>query len=447
MKNSNFLKNLLFLILTNIILVYSKNLLCPNIPVINIGLKSTPDLKILSVAENKMQSNLTQEERRKYEEKIDLKRAFSAREEKIFNSFKPEVKDYWKGLNYVTFLFFLLALFPITLILVYIILRFCFKKCTGPRKATDITRFTRNCTWVLMGLSTLSVLILFTILLVYSVKTNKDVKATFDRASDLIDNNEELYSKLSEIIQYYSEKGLNIPDSELMTSFKADMDRYVEETRKHTDQIKKDDNSRNIAMILLYVYYLIMIILSFLFFFLKWKTAEGILVFIILFTVPAMIVFEGYNAKFFFFYSDLCGSINGALYHNEFPVCGQALGYYYNCYDRKTRSELYSIRFILYKSAYSSENADQEVKDKYNSFNFDVLSAQFNCQIVTEIVPKIESDFCKDNLDRIYNIFNLMIYLTFCTLIMGIAVRMMENLIWKKKIEIDSMIENLEQIY
>lgn len=61
-----------------------------------------------------------------------------------------------------------------------------------------------------------------------------------------------------------------------MTSFKEDMDKYVEETRKHIDQIKKDDNNRNIAMILLYVYYLILIILSCLFFFLKWKIAERI---------------------------------------------------------------------------------------------------------------------------------------------------------------------------
>ena len=30
---------------------------------------------------------------------------------------------------------------------------------------------------------------------------------------------------------------------------------------------------------------------------------------------------------------------------------------------------------------------------------------------------------------------------------MAIGVRMAENLIWKKKVEIENMIENLEQIY
>ena len=50
-------------------------------------------------------------------------------------------------------------------------------------------------------------------------------------------------------------------------------------------------------------------------------------------------------------------------------------------------------------------------------------------------------------MDRTYKLFNLMIYLTFCALIMAIALRMMENLIWKKKTEINSMVDNIEQIY
>ena len=40
-----------------------------------------------------------------------------------------------------------------------------------------------------------------------------------------------------------------------------------------------------------------------------------------------------------------------------------------------------------------------------------------------------------------------MIWLLLATFIMAISVRLLENLIWKKKAEIESMIENLEQIY
>ena len=439
-------KILIFICLINIHIIYSKNLLCPNNHLINIGLKSTKGLSLITINENKFQSSLSQSEREEYEEEIDLKRSFSAALDKVYDSFSPEKDGYWDGLNYITFMFFVIALFPIGLIVIYLILRFLCNKCSGPRKATDITRFKRNCTWVTLIISTIAVFTLFTIILVYSVKINNAVNETFDRASELINNNK-LYERISDTIQYFNSKNLTTPDKELMVSFKSNMDKYVAITKEHTDQIKTDENNRNITIILLYVYYLIAIILSYLFFFLKLKLAEGILFILLLFTIPAMFVVDGYNFKFFFFYSDLCGTVNGALYKKEFPVAGQSLGYYYNCFNKQTKAELYGIRFTLYNSAIASIDGHEEIMNKYNQLNKDVLSSQFNCDLVTEIVPKIENQFCKDNLKRMDEIFTLMIYLISFTFVMAIGVRMTENLIWKKKVEIENMIENLEQIY
>ena len=438
---------LIYSFLLNIQIISSKNLLCPNNHLINIGLKSTKGLSLIVINDTKYKSKLSQSEREEYEEKIDLKRSFSAALDKVYNSFSPEKDGYWNGLNYITFMFFIISLFPIGVILIYLFLRFLCKKCSGPRKATDISRFKRNCTWVTLIISTLVVFILFTIILVYSVKTNNAVSTTFDRASELINNNKYLYSKINETITFFDNRNLTTPDKELMNSFKSNMDKYVKITKEHTDKIKSDDNMRNLTIILLYVYYLIAIILSYLFFFLKWKVAEGILFIFLLFTIPAMFVVDGYNFKFFFYYSDLCGAVNGALYKNEFPVAGQSLGYYYNCFNRETKAELYGIRFTLYNSAIASINKHEEIMKKYNELNKEVLSSQFNCDLVTEIVPKIENEFCKDSLRRMNDIFTLMIYLISFTFIMAIGVRMTENLIWKKKVEIENMIENLEQIY
>lgn len=440
-------KILICIFLINIHIIFSKNLKCPNNHLINIGLKSTKGLSLITINEKKYQSKLTQSEREEYENEIDLKRSFSAALDKVYDSFSPEKQGYWDGLNYITFMFFIIALFPIVLIFVYLILRFLCKKCSGPRKATDITRFKRNCTWATLIISTLGAFILFTIILVYSVKTNNSVKETFDRASELINNNKDLYSKISNTIKDFNKRNLTTPDKELMDSFKSNMDKFVEITKERTDQIKSDDNSRNITIILLYVYYLIAIILSYLFFFLKLKLAEGILFIVLLFTIPAMFIVDGYNFKFFFYYSDLCGAVNGALYKNEIPVAGQSLGYYYNCFDKQTKAELYGIRFVLYNSAIASMEEHEDVMNEYNKLNKEVLSSQFNCDLVTEIVPKIEEEFCKDNLRRMSDIFSLMIYLISFTFVMAIAVRMTENLIWKKKVEIENMIENLEQIY
>jgi hypothetical protein len=274
------------------------------------------------------------------------------------------------------------------------------------------------------------------------------VKKTFDRASDLIDNNDRLYGEISKTIDFYKKYNLTTPDSELMESFKSNINKYVDITKEHTDEIKKSDYNRNVGMILLYVYYLIVMILTFVFFFLKWKIGEGALFILLLFTVPAMLIFEGYNSKFFFFYSDLCGSINGALYNNQFPVAGQSLGYYYNCFDKQTKAELYGIRFSLYKIGMESDDdVHKSARNEYNSLNKNELSPQLNCQLVTEIVPKIEDEFCKDNLERIYDMLKLMSWLIFLTFLFAICVRRLENLIWKKKNEIESMIENLESIY
>jgi uncharacterized membrane protein len=427
--------------------LYSKNLRCPNDILINVGLKSTKGLVLMSINEKKYESRLTEDEREDYEDKIDLKREFTSSISKVYDSFSPEKDGYWEGLDHITLLFFYISLIPIGFIFLYLILRFIFNKCSGPSKPEEITRFYRNSTWTLIVVSSIILFVLFTIILVLSVKVNNDVENTFDKASELINHNEKLYTQISETVDYFNKSKLSIPDEELMSSFKTNINKYVEVTKKHTDEIKDDDNKRNVGMILLYVYYLIMIICSFLFFFLKWKIPEGIIFFLFLLTLPAMLVFEGYNSKFFFYYADLCGSVNGALYKNEFPVAGQSLGYYYNCFDRQTKAELYGIRFTLYRSASEKLNENKEAINKYNTLNNEVLSSQLNCELVVEIVPKIEEEFCKDNLGRMYTIIELMSWLIFVTLFMALGVRRMENLIWKKKAEIESMIENLEQIY
>ena len=441
-------KIILFIFLINIISINSKNLLCPNNPLINVGFISTKPLTFTNSNNNKYKSDLSQEDREKYESMIDLKKSFSASMD-LVQSFCPEKDNYWSSLNHVTLVFFLVSLIPIIFIIIYLLLRFVAKKFTGPRKASDITRLYRNSTWVLMVISSITLFILFTIILAYSVKTNNAVKGTFDKASLLINNNDELYNKITDTVDFFKSKNLPIPEEELMNSFKTNINRYVDITKEHTDEIKSNDNSRNTGMILLYVYYLIIIILSLVFFFFKLKTPEGILFILALFTIPAMLIFEGYNSKYFFFYSDLCGSINGALYNNEFPVAGQSLGYYYNCFDKQTKAELYGIRFSLFRSAIeSTEGKDHDdAMNKYNDLNNNALARQLSCELVTEIVPKIEEEFCKDNLERMYDMLKLMSWLIFVTFFFAISIRRLENLIWKKKNEIESMIENLESIY
>ena len=69
-----------------------------------------------------------------------------------------------------------------------------------------------------MEIYTITIMILFSIILSYSVKVNKVFK-TFDRTSNLIDNNGHLYSKINEIINNFKNYNLLIPEEEIMYKF------------------------------------------------------------------------------------------------------------------------------------------------------------------------------------------------------------------------------------
>ena len=152
--------------------LYCKNLRCPNDILINVGLKSTKGLVLISINEKKYESRLTEDEREDYEDKIDLKREFTSSISKVYDSFSPEKDGYWEGLDHITLLFFYISLIPIGFIFLYLILRFIFNKCSGPSKPEEITRFYRNSTWTLIVVSSIILFVLFTIILVLSVKVN-----------------------------------------------------------------------------------------------------------------------------------------------------------------------------------------------------------------------------------------------------------------------------------
>lgn len=183
--------------------------------------------------------------------------------------------------------------------------------------------------------------------------------------------------------------------------------------------------------------------LAYLFFLMKWQMPERILTVVMLFTIPGFIVFEGYNASYFFYYSDLCIAVHGALYDEEFPVADQGLGYLYNCFSADTKAHLYNIRYKIYESAYLISN-NTNYQKAYDDLMSKTLDSQFDCEIVTELVPKLEMDFCKESLGRMWDIVKLFIGILFAGLLLAIGTRRLEVLIWKRHEEIWSMIQNLE---
>lgn len=86
-----------------------------------------------------------------YESYLDLKNSFQASLEYLPKTFHPEKDDYQQKVSLILIGFMVLAGFVLFLDIIFLIMRFCCKKCVGPIKSSQVTRGYRNFTWILMG--------------------------------------------------------------------------------------------------------------------------------------------------------------------------------------------------------------------------------------------------------------------------------------------------------
>lgn len=431
---------------------------CPKVPLTPLGI-------LISLSESDdsaYESTLSPSEREPYESIIELKRSFSSTMSYIPQSFSPENEEYWKGLNYLLIVFVIIAIFPTLFIIFYLLMRFVFKKCTGPKKISQVNKLYRNLTWLIMILSTIVTAILFAIVLGKSVAVGKNISIAFDFAVDSISKSDTAYSNINnavEVFRNYNKSNI-LPDTNFMAKFKDNIENYIKNTKERTQQILDDDSARTKITAFVFTGYYFLILLAFLFFFLKSEKLECLISVFLFFAVPSILVLEGYNAKFFFYYGDLCDSVNGALYKNEYPVAGQSLGYYYNCFPIETKASLYNIRYRLYQIYYDTTKIDNydeldakekekynKIKQTYSEIEENTFNQLFNCEMVSKVIPKIEAQFCKDSLDHMYTLILLMTWIVLTSLGVAIGARRLQVLIWKKRNEIESMMQNEEVMF
>ena len=421
----------------------TKKNICPKIPLTKLAL-------LIALSEDDeplFESSLTESERAPYEEKVQLKRGFAQTMSYVPQSFSPEKNSYWSDLRFLVIIFILIAIIPTTCIIVYIILRFICHKCTGPEKISKVNKNYRNFTWAMMIISSIAVTVLFAIILGKSVIVHNGMVNAFEPALKEIKKSENLFDKINNVVKIFRNENLNVPDENYMNELKNTIENYIKNTKERTQQIINDEASRENNMIILFIIINIFTILSYLFFFFKFEKTEKILAIIMLFFVPFMICIEGYNAKFFFYYGDICDTVNGALYANEIPVADQALGYYYNCFPLKTKAQLYELRYKLYDATYNYAEDKEEIVNNYESLNTETLEPVFNCEMVSTVIPLIEKEFCKDGLGEMYNVLLLLTWLLLALTVEAIGTRRLEVLIWKRRMEIESMMQNQEVLF
>ena len=447
-KTSNFILITFFLLCFPNILSKDNNFLhfdlkndCPNPKISSLGI-------LISLSESddsSYENTLTPEERESYEEIIQLKRSFSSTMSYIPQSFSPEKEKYWEELDYLLLVFVIIAMFPIVFIVFYLFMRFVLKKCTGPRKLKQVTKNYRNITWAIVIVSSLGTIVLFSIVLGKSRSVSDNVNNAFNFAVETISKSDNAFTEINKAVIFFNESNpvYPLPTTDYMTAFKNDINKYIENTKQRTQQILDDESKRGSINSAIYAVYFIVIFAAYLFFFNKMEILELLVSIILFFAVPGLLILEGYNAKFFFYYSDICDSVHGALYSNEFPVADQSLGYYYNCFPTNTKASLYNIRYRLYENL----NDNQTLIYEYNNVTENTFDRFFNCEIVNSVLPKIERDFCKESLDYMYSIVSLLTWTLLTGLALAIGSRRLQVLIWKKKMEIEEMIENKEAIF
>ncbi len=237
---------------------------CPKTPLTSLGilisLADDDDDKLFS-------SVLTQKERENYEDIVVLKRSFSSTMSYIPQSFSPEDDDYWSGLNYLLIVFIIIAIFPIIFILFYIFMRFILKKCTGPKKITEVNKTYRNTTWLIMIISSFITAILFAVVLSKSVAVGNNIEKTFNYAVSSISESDKVYPEINEVVKLYREKSDTIPDDTYMKNFEDKIGLYISNTKKRTQQILDDDSKRTKITAFVFAGYYILVLLAYLFFF------------------------------------------------------------------------------------------------------------------------------------------------------------------------------------
>ena len=128
------------------------------------------------------------------------------------------------------------------------------------------------------------------------------------------------------------------------------------------------------------------------------------------------------------------------MYKGEFPVPGQALGYYVNCLKSDVKINLFIINKKLYDLEEKKMAPDTGVMQELQKG----LNRLVYCEAVYKVVPTLESKFCKKGIDWMYTNVQLFIWLMVAMVFLGVAIGRIEILVWRKKKEIESMMESME---
>lgn len=235
---------------------------------------------------------------------------------------------------------------------------------------------------------------------------------------------------------------------------------YNNKTSTRTEDAQAWENKRSLIAILIFVFYLIVFILSLVAFFRRWPSFLLGLSLVLLFSLPALLFFEGITASYYFIYSDLCQSVHDAMYENKFPIADRGLGYFINCFPAQTKAALYAYTYEMSELEYqlkaqiSSNSTSSAALTSYLELQKQVQIVQTNtttpligCDHVYSTVEYFEERFCVSGMKWANYLLTSYSWLVLIIFLFAYAVNRMKPLVEKKKSELESMIINEDAIY
>lgn len=271
--------------------------------------------------------------------------------------------------------------------------------------------------------------------------------ASFDKAKSSIKSAKSPLTNLKTFTEKY-EANLTAAHITNFTNYSIALQdglkKYASVSESNVEDAISLETGRSVGTILFLVYFLLIVLLTVIGYFFQKENLVMVLGLLTFITIPGIIVFDGYIAKFFFYYGDLCTSVNRAMYKGEFPVANKAFGYYVNCLERDTKLNLYIINYKLYEFNHTEYKPVNDTL--YDTIGVE-LDDLVNCKVVKEVVPQFEYNMCKESIDWLLTMVKILVWLIVALIALGVAIGRVEVVIWRKKKEIESMLDIMEAVY
>ena len=357
---------------------------------------------------NTYKSNISNEQLIELRDWISIRNAFFysykdiklAKEEIYFNVDKETYFDEMKAFGTP---FFICCFLSIFFILIYLIMRFLFKKCTGPKKIENSYVSQTKFIFVIGFLISYYCIINQAY---YFINANSSINKVIDFVEK---QNIEMIKIYSETLNYMkiiqkteikNEKGeiLNyIKEIYMEDSITKDINKISEKMKNFINDIKKTQIKKFIYQIIYLILLPILTTIGILGVFLRRNYLPWLSSFILFITTSFLFYFLGIEIIFSFIGIEFCQNINNSITTGIIPSGNKCLGNYISCSSKDAQKKIHTAIYELNESFNIIYNFLYEEIKKFNNSDIDLYNLNYKKR-EEETYKKIKEKYSKNGI-------------------------------------------------